>query len=227
MNTEQEVRARDELIAEFERLQNRTDGTRVVGSLADGLSLLRDTLFTRIHRDVEAVFGTDSMLIPLSEKGSRSTATTEIEIFQIAETAAAVREGHHVAEDQHPWLMDWLTRLRLGDEVSAGIRERIESYPADKLIDRRRMFSRRIERVFPEAAQAPLVVYRLFPLSLAIAASIAFGDGPRAGELRRQQVTILPNIADCHACHGRLLENGEKCPQCGNPLWTYEWLVAE
>ena len=227
MSTEQEVHARDELIAEFEQFQSRSDGKRIVGSLGDGLSLLRDTLFTRIHRDVEAVFGTDSMLIPLSEKGSRSVATAEIEIFQIAETAAAAREGKYVADDKHAWLMDWLTRLRLGDDAGPAVRERIESYPADKPIDRRRMFSRRIERVFPEASQAPLVVYRLYPLALGIATSVAFGDGPRAGELRRQQTAILPNIADCHACHGRLMENGEKCPQCGNPLWTYEWLVAE
>ena len=27
--------------------------------------------------------------------------------------------------------------------------------------------------------------------------------------------------------HGRLLDNGEQCPQCASPLWKFDWLTAE
>jgi len=53
---------------------------------------------------------------------------------------------------------------------------------------------------------------------------LAFGDCPRAIEVRQHQATYLPAIHDCHQCHGKLLENGETCPECGNPLWLFEWL---
>jgi hypothetical protein len=43
---------------------------------------------------------------------------------------------------------------------------------------------------------------------------------------RERQKQMLSVITDCNRCRGRLLENGEKCANCGNPLWTYKWLTA-
>ena len=39
--------------------------------------------------------------------------------------------------------------------------------------------------------------------------------------------TLLSIIRDCAECHGSVLENGEQCRNCGNPLWKYDWLTAE
>ena len=84
-----------------------------------------------------------------------------------------------------------------------------------------------LQRFFPESGHAPLIIYRLFPLAISVATAIAFGQLARAEETRKGQIAWLPGIADCPACHGRLLENGEKCQQCGNPFWKTEWLTAE
>jgi rRNA maturation endonuclease Nob1 len=46
-------------------------------------------------------------------------------------------------------------------------------------------------------------------------------------EARKKQIDLLPHISDCHACRGNPLENGERCQQCGNPMWKFDWLVAE
>ena len=47
-----------------------------------------------------------------------------------------------------------------------------------------------------------------------------------ARSLRKQQTSLLPAILDCHRCRGRLLDCGESCPECGNPLWKYNWLTS-
>jgi hypothetical protein len=70
-------------------------------------------------------------------------------------------------------------------------------------------------------------MFRLLPLAILIVTSIAFGDHPLAEETRKRQVTWLSSIADCHACHGRLMDVAEECPQCGNPIWKYNWLTAD
>ncbi|MCC6124903.1 MAG: hypothetical protein IT426_08075 [Pirellulales bacterium] len=80
--------------------------------------------------------------------------------------------------------------------------------------------------ILHEAASAPLVVFRLFPLAVQIVTARAFGDRKTADELRSRQADILPSINDCRHCRGRVLDVGEPCPKCGNPLWTYEWLIA-
>ena len=49
----------------------------------------------------------------------------------------------------------------------------------------------------------------------------------RALEARKRQQSILPGIGDCGACRGNVLDNGERCAQCGNPIWKYDWLTAE
>ena len=88
-------------------------------------------------------------------------------------------------------------------------------------------FSRNLENVFPEARLAPLILYRLFPLSVRIVTAVAFGHHLDAAELRNRQAFWLPAITDCHDCHGRPLDNGDECVVCGNPLWTYQWLCAD
>jgi hypothetical protein len=69
-------------------------------------------------------------------------------------------------------------------------------------------------------------LFRLLPLAAQIATTLAFGDQPRALELRSRQVFHLPSIEDCQQCHGGLLDNGDRCRACGNPVWDYEWLTA-
>jgi hypothetical protein len=70
------------------------------------------------------------------------------------------------------------------------------------------------------------VLYRLFPLAAGIVTATAFVDAGAAAELRESQTSWLPSIADCGECRGRVLENGEQCAVCNNPLWNYEWLNA-
>lgn len=69
-------------------------------------------------------------------------------------------------------------------------------------------------------------MFRLFPLAVGIITAIAFGDLDTAKELRKHQVSLLPAIADCNRCRGRVLANEEICPVCSNPLWGYNWLTA-
>jgi hypothetical protein len=57
--------------------------------------------------------------------------------------------------------------------------------------------------------------------------AVAFGDTALAQELRKRQIRLLPSILDCHDCRGSVLDNNEKCPQCGNPFWFCNWLTAE
>ena len=40
------------------------------------------------------------------------------------------------------------------------------------------------------------------------------------------ELSHLPVIGDCRACRGKVLDNGEQCSVCGNPLWKPEWLMA-
>jgi hypothetical protein len=58
-----------------------------------------------------------------------------------------------------------------------------------------------------------------------VATALAFNDLRRARTLRAQQIHFLPAIDECHQCQGNVLENGESCVACGNPLWDYEWLT--
>ena len=64
------------------------------------------------------------------------------------------------------------------------------------------------------------------PLAVEIVTSLAFGDSPQATQLRARQAALLPVIVDCHHCRGKLLDNGEQCPECGNPLWQFDWLSS-
>jgi hypothetical protein len=227
MSLEDRNQRRAEAAAEFDKRRDRQDGAMVANSLADGLSTLRDALFTRVHSDVEKNVGMDSILSPTAADRSAAHGRTEIELYQIAESAATVEHEGFLADDA-VWYRQWLARLRLGERWDSPIvAARLDLYLSKSPDERRRTFSQLLERSVPEARHAPLVVYRLFPLAVTIVTEVAFGDHGRADVSRKRQVFILPGINDCPKCHGRVLANEEKCAQCGNPFWTYEWLTAD
>jgi hypothetical protein len=208
------------------------DGVRqpekVVESLSAGLSTLRKLFLTRIHDDVEAYFGIDSMLAPMTESEERKElhlAKVEIEVYNIAVVAQELREVYHL-DNPSDWACDWLLELRLGDQIPAGLRHRLDGYLKRTASERRMMFAATVEHALPEAMKAPLVIYRLYPRAIRVALAIAFGDPLRAAEQRNEQLALLPAIGDCDACHGRALANGEVCSTCGNPLWKIKWLSA-
>jgi len=211
---------------EFNRHENRKDGAQVAGCLTSGLTTLRDALYLRVHRDVEQVVGRDSMLMPVSEFRAHQQTSLEIEAYQIAESVAAAKHFRYL-NDAEGWYWPWLARLRLGEPgLEKEFTERTRAYFPGTADERRRKFMNELARVLQESHEAPLVLFRLVPLAVQIATACAFADRGTASELRRQQTTILPAIADCRQCQGRLLECVEHCRACGNPLWKYEWLVA-
>jgi len=210
----------------FNRRHGREDGADVVGSLAGGLTVLRDSLYRRLHDDVERMVGRDSMLMPISEPEVQRLTKEEIEVFEIAESAATMAVFDYVKIDED-WHREWLARLRLGGRgLEAEITGRLDRYLSEEPDERRLLFTDMLVKVLPESRQAPLVLFRLVPLSIQIATALAFRDHATASEVRRRQVASLPVIADCHRCGGKVLENGEQCPACGNPLWKSEWLVV-
>jgi hypothetical protein len=205
--------------------EHRERAMQVVNSLADGLTTLRNLLFTRIHEDVESKIGADSMLLPISPLKSELAAKVEIELFEIAESAYRAHARGYVKD--RDWYVAWLASLRLGDYAqNPQVRKRLDRYLALNDDERRLAFSGYLEKVYPEAHRAPLVLYRLYPLAVDIVTAVAFGHPLDANELRNQQMFWLPAIQDCHECHGAPLENSEKCRVCGNPLWNYRWLTV-
>ena len=126
------------------------------------------------------------------------------------------------------WFVSWLAQLRMEEAMNdTKWRRRIRHYLTMSDDELRLSFSRNLESVFPEARLAPLILYRLYPLSVRIVTAIAFGSHLEAAELRNRQIFWLPAIGDCHECHGRPLDNGDECSVCGNPIWTYRWLCAD
>jgi hypothetical protein len=227
MSPEERVRVRAEAAAEIDHHEGRTDGERIAQGLGDGLKLVRDLLFSRMHGDVEQVFGVDSMLAPIALARTEDAAKTEIDLYQTAEVVAHAREQRYLASEGD-WCLRWLGRLRLGAAVdSPELSQRLSRYASKGADDRRRAFSVALERTLPEARRAPLILYRLLPLAVAIVADMAFGNHAGAAELRKRQIALLPGIRDCHDCRGALLDIGEKCHQCGNPLWKHDWLTAD
>jgi len=189
--------------------------------------VLLDALFDRVHADVVRRLGADSMLMPVSEQKSQAIAMTEIDLFQIAESAAMCRHKAYVDDDQ--WYLKWLARLRLGQGSTArSVTERLTSYTSKSAEKRRLAFASILERVLADAVRAPLILYRLIPPAVEIVTAVAFSDAPAAAAARRGQTTLLPAIADCRHCLGGVLENGRLCEQCGNPVWKFDWLtIAE
>jgi hypothetical protein len=225
MNNEQ-TSDRGAMIEAFNRHGKRTDGEHVVAGLDSGLTLLCDLFYTRIHRDVERYLGADSMIMPLSETNAETDTKRVIEVYQVAESACAVREYGYLQSDWK-WYADWLAGLRLGSGARDGqpprqIAEYMELVPRA----RRLALTDVLLKVLPESRKAPMVLYRLVPSAVRIATALAFGEGAAAAELRKRQKTLLPSIADCPACRGAVLESGKSCEVCENPMWSYEYLTA-
>lgn len=216
-----------EAAKEFNRHTHRNDGDRVAGSLSNGLTLLQDSLYSRLHDDVERIIGRDSMLMPVSELKTLQVTKAEIAVYQIAESTVAARNLGHIGPDDD-WYFRWLAQLRLGEsQVDAKTIERMTDYLSKTPHERQLAFTDVLARVLPESRRAPLILFDLLPLSIQIVTAVALGDHTDASELRHQQLAQQPAIADCRSCHGQVLENGEQCQECGNPLWKHEWLVAE
>jgi hypothetical protein len=221
------LKRRAEAAAEFNQRHNREDGDLVVNSLADGLNALRDLLYARAHGDVEQRFGVDSMLVASAEIKRLEIGRNEIELYEVAESAATVAERRYFPESDR-WYLDWLIRLRLQEsQQTAAVNQRLAEYLSQSPAGRRLKFSEVLETNLPDAGHAPLVIYRLFPLAVSTATALAFGDHAGAEDARHRQVAILPGIADCPSCHGRVLANEERCTQCGNPFWSYDWLIDD
>jgi hypothetical protein len=203
------------------------DAQRVTSSLQAGLSLLVDRFYWRIHFDVEALVGADSMLMPLSEAKAAEQTKETIEVYQIVESAWAFREFGY-ATTPGDWYLQWLGDLRLGERVSVPeVAERLDRYQNRSPDARRRAFMDRLLKILPESGRSPLILPRLFPLAVHLATALAFDDRARAQQVRAQQIALLPMIEACDRCQGSVLENGRICDWCGNPLWNYRWLNDE
>jgi hypothetical protein len=226
MSWEDFLSHRTEAGTEFNRLAHRDDGVRLATSLADGLATVRDVLYHRVHEDVERLVGRDTMLMPVSELKTRLGTKQEIELYQIAESTVAARELGYLG-DADAWYWQWLNRFRQ-DADGADERPvlRIGSYLPKAEHERRLEFTDVLTRVLPESRRAPLVLFRLVPYSIQIVTSLAFADSTAAAKARAVQLLHLPVIGDCRSCRGKVLDNGDQCSVCGNPLWKSEWLMA-
>jgi hypothetical protein len=203
------------------------DAERVTGSLHAGLSLLVDRFYWRIHFDVEALIGADSMLMPLSEAKAAEQTKEAIEVYQIVESTWAFREFGY-ATTPGDWYLQWLGEFRLGERMSVPeLAERLDRYQRRSPDARRRAFVDRLLKILPESGRSPLILPRLFPLAVHLATALAFGDQARAQQVRAQQIAWLPSITECDRCQGAVLENGRICDRCSNPLWNYRWLTDE
>jgi hypothetical protein len=226
MSWEDFLTRRVEAGAEFNRLALREDGLRLATSLADGLATVRDVLYHRLHEDVERLVGRDTMLIPVSEVKTRHGTKLEIEVYQIAESAIAARELGYLGSTD-TWYWQWLSRFRqTSDSADEGAARPITSYLPKSEHQRRLEFTDVLTRVLPESRRAPLVLFRLLPYSIQIVTALAFSDSTAAAKARANQLYHLPAIGDCRSCRGKVLDNGEQCSACGNPLWKSEWLTA-
>ncbi len=225
MKADDLARRRAEATEEFNRHEGRADGVTVISSLAGGLTILRDALYVRMFDEVQAAVGRDSILLPVSLEKAERLAKTEIEVFQVVVAASWAERCGYVRDG--PWCLDWLARLRLGEFRSEpAVQARLEHYRSRPADPQRLAFTNVLADTLPSSRRAPLVLFRLHPLAVQIATALAFGDHKRAQQVRGEQMSLLPAIGDCHECHGKLVENGERCRVCGNPLWHFNWLVA-
>ncbi len=209
--------------AEFDQHEGRSDGTQVADHLTNNLTALRELLFRRALTPDPSI-PLDSMLLPVSKLKAQQHASEEVEAFMIAESAVAVRSLGLVQKPE-PWYADWLTAMRLDSWNPLGnVPERIAGYLKESDDKRRLQFSNLLVEAIPEARRAPLVLLRIFPKSVHAATALAFGDSTSAEKIRSEQIKILPSIAYCQECHGKLLAAGNECSTCGNPLWNQQWL---
>jgi hypothetical protein len=214
-------------VQEFVAHSQRDDGTQIVAGLMAGLDRLAVLMVDRIATEPEMKFGVDSMIMPRMVVSGHVAAGLEIELFQVVESAAAARNGGYISASDD-WYLRWLAKTRLPERyLEPAVIARLAVYRAKPSDGRRLAFETAIDRALPQAVRAPVVLYRLFPMAIEIATAIAFDDAEGAQAARKRQIEVLANLADCHACHGSLLDNGEECRQCGNPLWKFDWLTAE
>jgi hypothetical protein len=225
MAAEDSVQRRQQAIEEFNQHLRRGDGARVAGNLAGGLTLLRDLLYVRVHDDVELRVGMDSMLSPVSVEKTAKVAKLEIDLYQDAVSAIAVGQQGYAGGDD--WYLKWLTRFRLGRlSEDPRVAKRLSRYLAATPDGRWLAFTNVMASVVAESRRAPLVLFRLVPYAVQIVTALAFDDHVLCDAAREQQLHLLPAIRDCHHCRGKLLDCGEECRLCGNPLWKFEWLTA-
>ena len=187
-----------------------------------------EAVFARLHENFESHFGADSDWAPptiLEAKRDFRRAAEEINIYTW-EVVVAEAEHSGYANGDIDWLLDWLQRPRWGADIESSTLRRLQFYENHNDGERRRIFASFLEQALPTATKAPLIIYRLYPRAVRIATALAFGDALRAREVRSEQMSYLPVIGDCRQCHGLPLENGEICPDCGNPLWKLKWLCA-
>ena len=173
---------REQAQAEFQQRVGSAHSADLVRSLWAGLTTLRKLLLTRLHNDVEAYYGIDSILAPMTASETQREmchAADEIEIYSLTVVLAEAAHSRY-AHDDADWFREWLLRLRWGDEMNAMVAERMHLYDQYGDNDRRHMFASFVEQALPEATKAPLVIYRLYPRSVRVATALAFGDPLRA-----------------------------------------------
>ena len=228
MQVEDYVVRQAEAAEQFEAHEPGRDGERIAHSLTHGLNSLRNLVFARVHDDVEQLLGADSMIVPVSQAKADAQTKAEIELYQVAEAAAIAHERNYVKLDADGWFSQWLGRLRLGHLMDQPtVRNRLAEYAGETIRQRELRFTNHLVKSLREANRAPLVLYRLYPYSIGIVTAIAFGDHFGATEMRHRQRGILPSIEYCRQCTGRVLDNGERCQECGNPVWNYKWLQTD
>lgn len=222
--TEERNRRRAAAADALATLSRRPDASQIVARLDDGLTLLRNRLYTRLQTDVQRNFGRDSMLVPLSESLTENQVKGETEAYLVAEVSDELASVGILTRSDHNH--QWLRELRLADRQDRAAQEaRAQQYFQLANRERQLEFSDRLEQLLREARLAPLVLYRLFPLAVRAVAALAFGDHLRGGEIRNAQASLLPAITYCRNCHGRLLDVDESCRECGNPVWTIRWMT--
>lgn len=196
--------------------------------LCNSLTKLRKLLIQRTNEDVEREFGKDSMVVSSLAELERQEhrASMEIETYCCVLVNEEVINNHYLECDEERFL-DWLLHLRFGNQWQKIKQQRVGFYLSDTVAQRRMKFLGLLQRALPESARAPLVLFRLFPRAVRIAAAMAFRDMQRAQALREEQIQLLPTIGYCHECHGRLMDCEESCRCCGNPIWTINWLQSD
>ena len=146
--------------AELTLHRGGVNSSAIADSLWAGLTTLRKLFLTRLHPDSEP--------FPEDNRGFRRAAE-EIEIYSMMVVVAEAEHSGYINGDL-AWFRDWLLRLRWGDEIDSATLEHIQSYENHSDGERRRMFASSLEQSLPEATAAPLIIYRLYPRAVRIAA---------------------------------------------------------
>lgn len=209
-------------------LHRSLSAQNLAGCLSTGLTRLRKALIERANDDVEREFGKDSMVVSSLAEIERQArrAATEIDAYCCVLVNEEVTNNNYLEANDESFL-DWLLNLRFAEQWEKVKRQRVDYYVSETVEQRRMKFVSLLQRNLPESVRAPLVLFRLFPRSVRIAAAMAFRDLHRAQELREEQIRLLPAVSYCHECHGRVMECDDSCRCCGNPVWSITWLQSD